>query len=78
MGLLAQEVREVAPEVVQEGSDGYLSVDYGRLTPLLIGAVKQQQAEMRSLQAENADLKARLERLEALMRTWPNTADGAR
>lgn len=31
VGLLAQEVLEVAPEAVITGEDGYLRVDYGRL-----------------------------------------------
>jgi len=60
LGLIAQEVREVAPEVVQEGSDGYLSVDYGRLTPILAQAIKEQQAENRALKARIDALERRL------------------
>ncbi len=57
VGFIAQEVREVMPEVVQEHSDGTLSLDYGRLTPLLVEAIKE-------LRAENELLKKRLDRLE--------------
>ena len=42
-GVIAQEVEEVAPHAVQEGSDGYKKVDYSKLTTLLIQAVKEQQ-----------------------------------
>ncbi len=67
IGLIAQEVREVAPEVVQEGTDGYLSVDYGRLAPILIEAVKQlrreKDAQLAELRAENARLRAGLDEL---------------
>jgi hypothetical protein len=40
-GVIAQEVREVLPEVVCEDADGKLSVAYGNLTALLIEAVKE-------------------------------------
>lgn len=57
IGFIAQEVEEVMPEVVQEHSDGTLSVDYGRLTPLLVEAIKE-------LKQENEKLKHRLDNLE--------------
>jgi len=76
IGFIAQDVQQILPQVVSTGSDGYLSVDYGRLTPALVEAVKQlkreQDAELKSLKAENAELKrqgaelkARLDRLES-------------
>lgn len=40
VGVLAQDVQHVLPEAVSEGSDGYLRVDYEKLVPVLIGAVK--------------------------------------
>ncbi|MFM9108610.1 MAG: tail fiber domain-containing protein [Chloroflexota bacterium] len=57
IGLLAQEVREVVPEVVGINSDGTLSVDYPKLAAPLIAAVKE-------LRAEVAELRERLARLE--------------
>ncbi|HOP06479.1 MAG TPA: tail fiber domain-containing protein [candidate division Zixibacteria bacterium] len=57
VGFIAQEVQQVVPEIVQEHADGTLSVDYGRLTPLLVEAIKE-------LRQENKDLKARIEQLE--------------
>lgn len=41
-GLIAQEVKEVFPEIVYENKNGYLSVDYMSLIPLLIEALKNQ------------------------------------
>lgn len=71
LGLIAQEVQKVAPEVVQESSDGYLAVDYGRLTPLLIEALKEleaeKDAEIASIRAENEALITRLERIEKML-----------
>jgi hypothetical protein len=45
MGLLAQNVEKVVPEAVNE-KDGYKGVDYARLVPLLIEAIKEQQTQI--------------------------------
>ena len=57
IGLIAQEVCEVVPQVVSEDDNGYYNIDYPKLTPLLIEAIKE-------LTAQNKDLQARLEALE--------------
>ena len=41
VGVIAQEVREVLPEVVMEREDGTLGVRYEQLIPLLIEAIKE-------------------------------------
>jgi hypothetical protein len=41
IGVIAQEVQKVFPQVVIEGADGYLSVAYGNLVSVLIEAVKE-------------------------------------
>jgi Chaperone of endosialidase len=41
IGLLAQQVQSVVPEAVSASGDGYLAVDYSRLVPLLIEAIKE-------------------------------------
>ena len=60
-GLIAQEVHEVYPYVVGVGGDDEntnpWSVDYGKLTPLLVAAIKEQQAIITKLQADVAALK---------------------
>ncbi|MDD3371677.1 MAG: tail fiber domain-containing protein [Alphaproteobacteria bacterium] len=40
VGLIAQDVEKVVPEVVSTDSSGYKSIEYGKLSPLLIEAVK--------------------------------------
>lgn len=57
IGLIAQEVREILPEVVQEQDNGMLGVAYGNIVGLLIEAMKE-------LKAENDALKSRIETLE--------------
>jgi endosialidase-like protein len=79
IGFIAQEVEKILPQVVSKGTDGYLSVDYSRLTPILVEAIKEQQKEVRSLKAENAALKARLERIEdRLVAAVASSKEGAR
>jgi len=60
IGLIAEEVGEVVPEVVLWEDTGQAqSLNYGRLTALLVEAVKEQQAQIRALQEELAAMKAR-------------------
>ena len=51
MGLIAQDVQEVLPGSVRERSDGYLSIEYNSLVPLLVEAIKEQQKQIEELKA---------------------------
>ena len=53
IGLLAQEIEEVFPELVKEGEDkdGTLSVNYQGLIPVLINAIKEQQNQIDELKS---------------------------
>jgi len=44
VGVIAQEVQSAFPELVHEGSDGYLSVNYPKLTAVLLQAIKELKA----------------------------------
>jgi hypothetical protein len=50
VGVIAQEVETVLPEVVREGEAGQLSVAYGNITGLLIEAVKELAARVAALE----------------------------
>lgn len=52
IGVVAQEIREVLPEVVKENEDGMLSVAYGNITGVLIEAIKEQQKQIEELKAQ--------------------------
>ncbi len=75
LGFLAQELKDLLPGIVMVDANGYLSVDYGRLTPLLVEAMKEQQEtidalkaqqrEVESLKAQMAELSATLLQLDA-------------
>jgi hypothetical protein len=62
VGMIAEEVGKVLPEIVNYEEDGIYTtgMDYSKLTPLLVEAVK-------ALKAENDALKKRIEVLEAKM-----------
>ncbi len=50
IGLIAQEVENIIPEIVSTNADGYKSVDYAKLVPLLIEAIKEQQKRIEALE----------------------------
>jgi hypothetical protein len=61
-GIIAQEIIEVLPEVVQISEEtGYYSVSYGNITALLIEALKEERLE-------RLKLEERLARLEKLVK----------
>ena len=67
IGLLAQDIEKVFPELVSE-SHGVKSVNYQGLVPVLINALKEQDAMMKEQQAEIDRLKTQEERLDRLER----------
>ena len=52
VGVIAQEVEKVLPEVVAEREDGHLAVKYEKIIPLLIEAIKDQQKEIEELKSK--------------------------
>lgn len=52
IGLLAQELQKIYPELVEEGQDGYLGINYIELVPVLIRAIQEQQKQIKELQEE--------------------------
>lgn len=77
VGMIAEEVGAVLPEIVSFETDGQYTtgMDYGRLTALLVEAIKalneqtvelqDRVSELESLRQENADLRDRIDRLES-------------
>lgn len=74
VGMIAEEVGAVLPEIVQYEENGVdaIGMDYSKLTPLLVEAVKALRAEKDSdlavLRSENSELLARVDALEQLLR----------
>ncbi len=71
IGLIAQDVQELIPEVVDKASDGYLTLDYGKLAGVFVEAIKAiwqkvsiNTEDIESLKQKNQELEERLRELE--------------
>jgi hypothetical protein len=65
IGFIAQEVEKILPELVTTDRDGYKSVAYANIVPVLVEAVKTLKQENDAVKRENAELKSRLDMLAA-------------
>ncbi len=64
IGFIAQEVLPIIPEAVQKNSDGYYSLAYDDIIPVLTNAIKEQQNQIEELKNQNENLNARLQKIE--------------
>ncbi|MHA2028026.1 MAG: tail fiber domain-containing protein [Candidatus Kariarchaeaceae archaeon] len=67
IGLIAQEVEEIFPELVETNKDGYKSIDYSKLSVLLIQAMKEQQSEIDKQSDEINNMKSDIEELKSII-----------
>lgn len=51
-GVIAQDVREVFPDIVTLEDDGYYAVDYVQFIPILIESIRELKEEIDSLKKE--------------------------
>ncbi len=56
IGFIAQEVETVLPQLVSTGADGYKGVDYTKLIPVMVEAIKEQQKQIDKLKKIVAQL----------------------
>jgi len=61
IGLIAQEVEKILPELVFTDKNGYKSVDYSKLTPILVEAIKELSVKNDKLRIEIENLKESFE-----------------
>ena len=57
IGFIAQQVQEVVPELVKEvnglnGEDPHLTVDYAKVVPILVNAIKELKSEIEELKTK--------------------------
>jgi hypothetical protein len=60
IGVIAQEIEEIMPELVSESAEGIKSVSYGNISALLIEAIKEQQKQIEELCKKVAHLQSSL------------------
>ena len=64
MGMIAQEVENVIPEVVGTNETGMKSLDYPKLVAVLVEAVKELNAKIQRRTSDNAALLRKIEKQE--------------
>jgi len=67
VGFVAQEVERVVPEAVTRDAEGFRSVAYSHLTPVLVEAVKEQQAQIENQQKLIETQQQQIEALKKLV-----------
>jgi hypothetical protein len=74
IGLVAQEVEKIFPELVRTDQNGYKAVAYDKISVLLLQGMKEQQQQIESVSKENLMLRSelqtlneRLEKIESAM-----------
>ena len=58
------EFEKIIPELVRTDKDGYKSIDYVKLIPVLVEAIQEQQGQIESTKQENEHLKSQLQSLQ--------------
>ena len=53
VGIIAQEIEKILPEIVTTRDNGYMAVKYEKLVPLLIEAIKELSAEIDKLKSKD-------------------------
>jgi hypothetical protein len=58
-GFIAQEMQEVVPEAVsgEDGGEEMMSMDYGRITPVLVAALQEATNEIKALKQRVLELE---------------------
>ena len=65
VGLIAQEVEKIYPELVQTDNEGFKSIDYAKLTPILVEAIKELKQQNDVLKEDNIQLKTSVQKLDS-------------
>lgn len=85
-GLIAQELEEIVPELVETDANGYKAIDYTHIVPVLIEAIKELNTKVLGLESTvevqnvsllqhvnlNTELKASIERMNLRMEQIEN------
>ena len=60
-GFIAQEIEKIFPEMVDTDAQGYKSINYIQLTPVLVEAIKELSEQVKTLQNQHKNLEASME-----------------
>jgi hypothetical protein len=73
IGFIAQEVKEIFPEIVsgggkdEQGNEIYYSIEYATLTPVLVEAIKEQEKKIESQQQQIESQQQQIDELKVMV-----------
>jgi hypothetical protein len=68
IGVIAQEIEEVLPEITTTRDNGYKAVRYEKLTPFLISCIKDQQKQIENQQTQIENQQSQIDELKDLIK----------
>ncbi|HBS86434.1 MAG TPA: hypothetical protein DEA97_07750 [Bacteroidales bacterium] len=71
-GYIAQDLMEIVPEAVSKGADGYYSVNYTEIIPIITEAIKEQQTLITNQNEKIQQLEKEIELLKEVTATASN------
>ena len=66
IGVIAQEVQAVYPELVQQGDNGYLAVNYSKLTAVLLQSIKEMNEKKKKMNEKMKKMNETINMLKAM------------
>lgn len=77
IGFIAQEIEKIYPELITTDKEGYKLVDYARLTPVLVEALKEQQKIIDTQKKEIESLNSRFGVMESSLKALQSQIIGS-
>ncbi len=74
IGLIAQELQEVFPQLVSEQKNGYLAVNYQGVVPILLEVAKEQQTQIENRQTQITSQQLQIDELKALVQSLTSSS----
>lgn len=68
IGFIGQEMEDICPEIVFTNSEGYKSLNYSRLTPILVEAIKEQHQLIKQQASSLGEALEQIAHLETTMK----------
>ena len=72
IGFVAQELKEAFPQLVSEGKDGYMAVNYQGMIPVLLEAFKEQQSQIEKQNEAILNQQKQIDELKAVLKSLVN------
>lgn len=68
IGFIAQDLKKIIPEAVTKNQNGYYTMSYGAITPVIVEAIKEQEEKISILEEENRQLRKEINEIKKLLK----------